>query len=255
MKSTKFLGGILFSLLFILFSNTAISAQDNSKTSLDWNSVYRGVMPCADCAGVLTEIQLNKNGSCQINRRYLGNDNERDLKKGKFEWNDDGSSIRLILDGERSEFNQFQVAEGKLIKLDMHGKKINTLFPDYYELQDVKTSQGLLNTYWQLSKINNKGVDQFNFETTPFVVFFGNDRFYGNTGCNDFTGTYTYTKDGSVRANILAATLEACQDGDAESQYMHTFSFTENFTIDDGVMTFYQEGSKNTTEFIAQYFK
>ena len=32
--------------------------QHNSRNSLDWNGVYKGVLPCADCEGIETVITL-----------------------------------------------------------------------------------------------------------------------------------------------------------------------------------------------------
>ena len=29
---------------------------DNSRNSVDWNGTYRGIVPCADCEGIKTEV-------------------------------------------------------------------------------------------------------------------------------------------------------------------------------------------------------
>ncbi len=39
---------------------TALANPDNSRTSLDWDGIYRGVLLCADCEGIQTTIYLNR---------------------------------------------------------------------------------------------------------------------------------------------------------------------------------------------------
>ena len=33
--------------------------EHNSQNSLDWEGVYKGILPCADCDGIETEIVIN----------------------------------------------------------------------------------------------------------------------------------------------------------------------------------------------------
>lgn len=44
----------------------------NSKNPLDWNGTYRGILPCADCEGIKTEVTLHKDRTYEIARKYLG---------------------------------------------------------------------------------------------------------------------------------------------------------------------------------------
>ena len=39
---------------------TSINAADTARTSLDWNGIYKGTVPCADCEGtdVFLELKL-----------------------------------------------------------------------------------------------------------------------------------------------------------------------------------------------------
>lgn len=36
------------------------ATSDNSMTSVDWVGSYQGILPCADCEGIKTQIVLNK---------------------------------------------------------------------------------------------------------------------------------------------------------------------------------------------------
>jgi len=49
---------------------------DNSLNSLDWPGIYRGVLPCADCEGIETEIKINADLTYVISSTYLGKNEE-----------------------------------------------------------------------------------------------------------------------------------------------------------------------------------
>ena len=51
------------SLLAWYASGRAGTMPDSSATSLDWEGVYRGVVPCADCEGIVTTITLRRDGT------------------------------------------------------------------------------------------------------------------------------------------------------------------------------------------------
>jgi uncharacterized lipoprotein NlpE involved in copper resistance len=52
--------------------NTLNAATDTS-AGIEISGVYRGTLPCADCAGIETTLTLHKNGTFTLNRQYLKN--------------------------------------------------------------------------------------------------------------------------------------------------------------------------------------
>src|SRR5262245_45784650 len=71
------------------------TSSHNSQNSLDWDGVYHGVLPCADCEGIATMISLNKDNRFQIWRKYKGKQDSTIYSKGTFTWNKEGSAITL----------------------------------------------------------------------------------------------------------------------------------------------------------------
>ena len=76
-----FYGGLFFicitGLIFCKSSSTAKkgtspSSSDNSQTSLDWDGIYYGVLPCADCPGIQTTLYLNKDLSFKLREKIPG---------------------------------------------------------------------------------------------------------------------------------------------------------------------------------------
>lgn len=98
------------------------TTADNSMNSLDWDGMYKGVTPCADCEGIETSLTLSKDNSYVLTTKYLGKSTKMNEMKGTFTWNTEGNTITLsaITDGP----NQFFVGENQLTQLDMSGKKI-----------------------------------------------------------------------------------------------------------------------------------
>jgi uncharacterized lipoprotein NlpE involved in copper resistance len=109
------------------------SKSDDSKSSLDWAGTYTGTVPCADCAGIATELMLHDNSTYMLSEKYLGKKDTLENKmEGKFKWLD-GSVIEL--EGITSGPSKYFVAEGKLLKLDMQGNKVEGALADKYILQ------------------------------------------------------------------------------------------------------------------------
>ena len=85
--------------------------------------MYKGILPCADCEGVETEIIVNGDLTYVKKTKYLGKEDFKGIdQKGSFTWNKEGSTI--ILQGINEESNQYIVGENTLTHLDMEGKII-----------------------------------------------------------------------------------------------------------------------------------
>lgn len=106
-----------------------------SKSSLDWDGAYSGVLPCADCEGIDTYLTLNKDQTYQLKLRYLGNlekEGEEFISEGKFTWDDNGNNITL--EGTEIELRKFKVGENFLMPLDNSGKEIEGVKGNNYML-------------------------------------------------------------------------------------------------------------------------
>lgn len=94
-------------------SNTEASLPvgDNAENALDWNGEYEGVLPCADCEGIKTELELKNDKSYELSQEYLGKGKGNEYKvKGTFKFDSSNSSI-IVLD-QAAENRKFFVGEG-----------------------------------------------------------------------------------------------------------------------------------------------
>ncbi len=105
----------------------------NSRTALDWAATYVGLLPCASCSGILTELTLGYDETFMLRLTYQGKEPEiTDEVSGTFSWNDAGSVITLNnVDGMPGHYF---VGEGYLLHLDADGNRIQSDLADHYRL-------------------------------------------------------------------------------------------------------------------------
>jgi uncharacterized lipoprotein NlpE involved in copper resistance len=107
--------------------------EHNARNSLDWFGVYEGVVPCADCEGIYTRVELDKAGTYRRIVHYLGKEDLNIYESdGSFLWNEEGNTITL--EGAEGA-NMYFVAENRLIQLDLQGMKITGELAELYELK------------------------------------------------------------------------------------------------------------------------
>ncbi len=102
------------------------STTDNTydpRASLDWSGVYEGFLPCEDCEGIETSIQINDNLDYVLSQHYLGRAEAEENnfnETGKFEWNEQGNTISL---GERQKL-YFKVSQNYLLQVFKDESKV-----------------------------------------------------------------------------------------------------------------------------------
>lgn len=108
---------------------------DTAETSLDWQGEYKGVLPCADCEGIETELELNADKSYELTEKYLGKGDGKESKvKGHFQFDAQQSSI-ITLDAAGNQ-RKFFVAENQLESRDLTtGAKIEGALAAHYILK------------------------------------------------------------------------------------------------------------------------
>jgi uncharacterized lipoprotein NlpE involved in copper resistance len=93
-----------------------------SKLAIDYNGYYKGMLPCADCDGIVMAVWLNEDNTYKIYREYLGKEDAVFEGKGQFTWSEDGGIIYLK---DEEQPNGYRVGENQLIKLDSNDEPIN----------------------------------------------------------------------------------------------------------------------------------
>jgi len=105
----------------------------NASNALDFLGIYQGVLPCADCEGIETIIELGSGNSYIKKTTYLGSENQKvNETSGTFTWNEAGNTITL---SNEEMPNQYFVGENVLFHLDMEGNRISGDLAEKYQLK------------------------------------------------------------------------------------------------------------------------
>lgn len=108
-----------------------------SEINLDWQGTYKGVLPCADCQGIETEITLYKDKRYTKKTKYLGDDSRQVFEqKGIFVWDSTGSFIQL--DSIKNAATKYKVGENYLQQLDLEGNVIRGDLKEHYILEKIQ---------------------------------------------------------------------------------------------------------------------
>ncbi len=209
-----------------------LPTADNSQTSLDWPGTYKGILPCADCAGIGMEINLQKDNTYTMSMAYWGKSDPHFRHEGSFQWDGSGGIITLKgLEDEAS--NQFRVGENVLIKLDREGKAISGDLEQAYRLVKTEFANDIRSVYWKLVEINGQAIsEKWGKGREPHLIFdMAENKVYGSGGCNRFFGSYELMEGQRISFSPMGTTRMACENMEVERALLEIFEKTDNYSV------------------------
>ena len=224
-----------------------IQVNDNSLTSLDWPGVYQGILPCADCKGIKTQLVLNEDLTYKLQTQYHEKSDSVFSENGKFSWNDSGNAITL----KNSNHQIYQVGENILFQLDKDGNRITGNLARNYTLEKEKIE--IKNKYWKLVRLNGQPVNPENRE--PFIRLNEDFSVNGNSSCNSFNGKYELPEGNKIRFSPFAMTKMACIGNSIENEFMQVFEKTINYSVSSNKLILQDEFGTSLAIFVSDYFK
>ncbi len=75
---------------------------DTAENALDWPGEYKGILPCKDCKGIETELELKLDNRFELSQEFLGKPaNTENKVKGTFKFlADQPNMIQLDAEGD-----------------------------------------------------------------------------------------------------------------------------------------------------------
>ncbi len=76
----------------------AMMAACSGKRSVDtevYYGTYVGVLPCADCPGILTHVSINGDSTASVSRLYYGSDSTVETKRGRWTYADGIFTVKV----------------------------------------------------------------------------------------------------------------------------------------------------------------
>lgn len=265
--------------------NEANDTAHNAKNSLDYIGTYKGILPCADCHGLETELVINENSTFSLKTKYQGKGDKVYVQKGNFSWNKKGTTI--ILTEVRNAPNQYFVGENTLTQLDIYGKKITGSLADEYILskqptdtskietveennnatvdlnnriatttviQKVNPAVGkytLAETKWKLTSLNNKKITQKGKKAYFLKLNSKDGRFEAFAGCNSMWGSYDMPSFDTLSFSEIITTEMACPEMSTETIFTAMLGEVASYKIDKECLTLLSKRKKELAKFEA----
>ncbi|KYP14267.1 copper resistance protein NlpE N-terminal domain-containing protein [Flavihumibacter sp. CACIAM 22H1] len=232
-------------------TSTSGATGDNSMTSVDWIGVYTGTLPCADCEGIETTLQLMADKTYTLTRLYKGKSNELITSTGSFTWDSRGTAIQLS--GE--DPGKYKVGENQLFQLDSEGKQVNGGLAGKYILR--KEQSGLTEKYWKLVELNGQPVSlPAGSQKEPHMILHtAGNRITAQGGCNSFMGSFELKEGNRIRFSKMAGTLMACPDMDIEARFTKVLEMADNYNLDGDKLVLNKARMAPLARFEAVYLK
>lgn len=223
-----------------------VPASDTSRTSIDWDGRYRGVVPCADCEGIETVITLSEDGRYVLQTRYLGKETSAHKTEGTFSWNTAGNMIKLA--GVTDRPAQYLVGENVLIQLDMNGQPLTGGLAAKYRLEKVRNDASagalpLTGRRWRLTELEGQAISVASDPAkSPYLMLVADgERVNGFGGCNNFAGGFELPAPTRIRFSNLAKTLKACASGmETEDAFLKVLEQVDNYAINGNTLSLHR---------------
>ncbi len=220
-----------------------------SRTSLDWQGTYSGVLPCADCEGIRATLTLLDDHTYVLKSFYIGMSEQEDIQRGKFSWNDTGSAISLSENGKDAV--QLLVGENRLFVLDREGNRITGDLAELYFLSRV-SAEIILETNWVLAELAGLPSVKSGLSGEAPTLMFDQlqSRVSGFAGCNRYFGTFRLSENGGIHFSNIGSTKMACDDMEVERKFLAALESVDRLEITGDTLML----SKSTYGVIAWFF-
>lgn len=211
--------------------NKQVSIGDNSQNALDFDGIYQGTIPCADCSGIRTVVYLTRKNTFKIEQEYLTDKKQSPLTyTGSFTWDKLGSVITLKSDQKDPATFRFMVGENQLFWLDGDGRRITGELADNFVL--TKDNFRLQDKKWTVLEVFGKRISPNAGNGQNYLMFDSRTKRYSaSIGCNIFNGNYSLKMGNQL--NILAgvSTMMACSGNIDEASLVKVLQETSSFSL------------------------
>ena len=207
----------------------------SSKIALDWNGVYTGVLPCADCEGIETRIVIKQDGTFERSMTYLGKESAAMHEEGKFKWDESGS--RILLSSDKGD-QLYQVGENVLFHLDEEGNRVSGELAANYRLIKNRVDFNLEDKKWVLIELRGQEIKVSEEQKQGFIEFnMETGRIHGNNTCNNFFGQYELKPGNQIYISKVGSTRMACPNMESQDEFNRVLEMADNYNVSDGILS------------------
>ena len=255
---------LLVSVVAVLFSCSTVKKQatgesnailpdvHTSRVALDWQGVYRGMLPCASCEGIKTQLELF-DSTYVLSTQYSGKGDSIYVSTGRFIWSQSGNSLVLI-DTLFTDSLHYKIAENQVIQLDKDGNEIKSGLRNMYVLQ--KDTEQLVDKMWQLTALQGKQLTaNYSVFPQPYIIFYADNKVGGSGGCNRFFGNYMLSATSHIGFSAIGSTRRACFESmDVENEFLSIFHQIDTYSLKQDTLHLLSKEGNILATFHYHYF-
>ena len=219
----------------------------STQNSLDYDGIYRGTIPCADCEGIKATVYLMRNNTFKTVYEYVGKDVKPFESRGNFTWNEEGNTVTLK---STNDATSYFVGENALTQLDQNGKKMTGALASKYILS--KDNYRILHRKWKLIELMGKRVTASETMNKEAFIQFSDqeNRYTAYAGCNSMSGSFTTEAGNQLKLGMGISTMMACENMTVERELSKVLSTADHFQVDGNFLVL-MEGTTAIAKFVA----
>ncbi len=235
------------------------SIVESIKKTPELTGVYLGMLPCADCSGIKTEIRLSGDSTYETAIRYLGKPLDVFLSHGHYKW--DKAEKKIILEkGEGSNIGpqQFLFRNDSLIALNSEGKKFQgTLPPNTFMFRKIGFfNDSITGKCWRLIELNGKNIIFYeHLKRYPYFTLNSNNRVNGTDGCNTFIGHYKILSENLIQFSRFISTKMACLNAPYQKEFLKMLGQVDSYLVRGDTLSLSKFKMKLSAKFVVVYVK
>lgn len=235
----KLLSFVAFTALLLTSCNFQKKAKQSnvpdahtSQISLDWAGTYYGVLPCASCPGIETELTLTEDLNYSLEGKYLGEDEDTFSYEGVFSWN--GNNIELEGIDEEASSWIYKVEENRIRQLDLNGDEVTGELASHYLLTKNGNPE-VEDRRWKLVELDGEAVE--GDPETHFIIFHSKEqRIQAKADCNELQFNYSIRNGLQLITEPGLSTMMACP-GDLEQRLVEAITLADNLSVNENTLT------------------
>lgn len=199
---------------------------DPTQATGSWAGLYRGVLPCADCEGIDTLLELRADGTWERTLRYLGASDTPVRSSGRIAFSEPADASAgvgevvgedlLLLEPGTTDRTSLRIEADALRQLDRERQVIGGELADRYRLRRIGSGTSdprHLDGEWWVVELGGRAVEADRTRRRrPHLRFdFVEQRLSFTGGCNQFAGAPEFEAPGQIAlAGPFAGTRMLC---------------------------------------------
>jgi|GEM_PF-6451612 len=205
-----------------------------NKNIIDWVGTYSGLLPCDDCRGIQTTVNIKEGLFIEVTSLYLNKAKTTKATSAKFNWD----QVQNII--------SFNDQNDQLIRIRLEDQQITYLVDGYENLEEDIAKQYVLKKgipylegrYWQATEVMGISLNSEESEMAEesnkkdvFLLLKSNGEFSASGGCNQMFGKIEISSKNLLKFSKIAMTEMACDFENYDQQLNDAFSQADSYII------------------------